>query len=120
MPPSFEGWPELDFLRQMVRSEFSLQCELQGAAVEDRLYGVVVYSVIYAEVHVELDLVNWDVDNAYLLMQAPSDWVEFAFVLSYSGLPVYVPSCSLVGDIWALCGGYRSGAGSMLGGVVGE
>ena len=88
-----------------------------------RLCGVVGDSVIYVEVHGELDLVSYDVDNAYLLLQAPSTWVEFSFVFSYSGLPVYVPSCSSVGDICALCRDYHSGAGSMLGcvgGIVGE
>ena len=114
LPPLFESWHELDLLRRMVRSELARQCELQGAGIEDCLCGVVGYSVIYAEVHGELDLVSWDVDNAYLLLQAPSTWVEFAFVLSYSGLPVYVPSCSSVGDIYTLSGDYRSGAGSVL------
>ena len=59
-------------------------------------------------------------DNACLLLQAPSAWVKFAFVLFYSGLPVYVPSCLSVGDICALRRDYRSGVGSVLGcgGVV--
>jgi hypothetical protein len=107
----------------MVRSELARQCELEGSDIGDRLCGVVGCSVIYAEARGELDLVDWSVDNAYLLLQAPSAWVEFAFVLSYSGLPVYVPSCSLVGDICTLRGDYRSGPGSVLGrvgGVVGE
>lgn len=123
LPPSFKSWHELDLLRRMVRSELARQCELEGSDIEDRLCGVVGCSVIYAEAHGELDLVDWDVDNAFLLLQAPSAWVEFAFVLSYSGLPVYVPSCSLVGDICTLRGDYRSGPGSVLGrvgGVVGE
>ena len=56
LPPSFESWHELDLLCRLVRSELARQCELQGAGIEDRLCGVVGYSVIYAEVHGELDL----------------------------------------------------------------
>ena len=54
--------------------------------------GMVGLSIMYAEVLEELDLVSWDVDNVCLLLQSPSTWVEFSFVLSYSGLPVYVPN----------------------------
>ena len=68
---------------------------------------MVGFSFIYVEVHEELDLVSWDVDNAYILLQAPSTWVEFAFVISYSGHPVYVPIFSLMGDVCALCGDYQ-------------
>jgi hypothetical protein len=50
-----------------------------------RLYGVVGDSVIYVEVHGELDLVSCNVDNVYLLLQAPSAWVEFAFVFPTPG-----------------------------------
>ena len=49
--------------------------------------------------------------------------MEFAFVLSYSGLPVYVPNCALVGDMCAIRKDYRSGDGSLLGlveWIVGE
>ena len=52
-------------------------------------------------------------------MQAPSTWVEFAFVLSYSGLPVFVLIFLLVGDMCALRRDYCSGAGSLLGLVEG-
>ena len=122
-PPLFRSWYELDLLRHMVRSELDCQCTLQGADVEKPLCGVVSLSFLYIEIHEELDLVSWDVDNAYLLLQAPITWVEFAFVRSYSRLPVYISSCSLVGDVCALRGDHRSGSGSVLGhveGVVGE
>ena len=75
------------------------------------------------EVREELDLVSWDMDNACLLLQSPSTWMEFAFVLSYSGLPVYTPSCASVSDGCAMCKDYRSRAGSMMGhveGIVGQ
>ena len=45
------------------------------------------------------------------------------FVLSYSGLPVFVPNFASVGDMCAIREDYRLGAGSVLGlveGIVGE
>ena len=62
----------MDLLCRMVWSELDHQCTLQGAGIEKRLYGVVGLSFIYAEVHEELYLVSWGVDNAYLFLQAPS------------------------------------------------
>ena len=59
-------------------------------------------SIMYAEVLEELDLVSWDVDNVCLLLQSPSTWVEFSFVLSYSGLQVCVPNCASVGGMCAI------------------
>ena len=49
--------------------------------------------------------------------------MEFAFVLSYSRLPEYVPNCALLGDGCAMHEGYHSSAGSVVGhveGIVGE
>ena len=68
LPPSLESWHELDLFFWMVWSELACQCALQGAGIEECLCGVVGFSIIYAEVHEELDLVSWDVDNAYLLL----------------------------------------------------
>ena len=84
---------------------------------------VVGLSLACAEVREESDLVSWDVDNARLLLHSPSTWMEFASVLSYSGLPLYVPNCASVGDGCAVCKDYRSSAGSVMGhveGIVGE
>ena len=66
-----------------------------------------------------MDLVSWDVDNAYLLLHAPITWVEFTFVLSYSGLTVYVPTGLSVGDMCAMRDDYHSDDGSLLGLVEG-
>ena len=44
-------------------------------------------------------------------------------MLSYSGPPVYIPNCELVGDMCAMREDYRSSAGSVVGhvkGIVGE
>ena len=109
----------MDLLCQMVRSELDYQCALQDDGMEERVYGVVGLSIIYAEVWEELDLVSWYVDNVCLLLQSPSTWMEFASVLSYSDLPVYVPNCALVGDICAIFKDYCTSDGSMMGHVEG-
>ena len=49
--------------------------------------------------------------------------MEFAFVFSYSGLPVYVPNCVPVDNMCAVHKDYCSGTGYMMGlveGIVGE
>ena len=76
--------------------------------------GVVGLPIIYAEVQEELDLVSWDVDNTCFILQSPSIWMEFAFVLSYSRLPLYVPNCASVGDRCTICKDYRSSARSVM------
>ena len=117
LPPLFKSWYELDLLRQVVRSELVCQCPLQGDGIEERVCGVVGLSIMYAEVREELDLVSWDVDDACLLLQSPSSWMELAFVFSYSGLPVYAFNCESVGNGCVMRKDYRSDAGSVMGHV---
>ena len=72
LPPSFKSWCKLGLLRQMVQSELVNHCTIQGDALEKRVCGVVVQSIIFAEVQEELDLVSWDVGNTCLILQSPS------------------------------------------------
>ena len=123
LPLLFKSWHKLDLLHQIVRLELVYQCALQCHGMEEHVWGVVGLSIVYVEVREELDLVSWDMDNACLFLQSPSTWMEFAFVLSYSVLPVYVPNCASVCDGYAMREDYRSSAGSVMGhveGIVGE
>ena len=78
---------------------------------------------MFAEVREELDLVSWDDDSTCLILQSPHIWMEFAFVLSYSRLPVYFPNCAPVGDGCDMLEDYHSNSGSVMRhveGIVGE
>ena len=102
----------------MVRLELANQwCTIQCDTIEDHVCGVVGQSIIFAEVREELDLVSWGEGGTCLISQSPRTWMEFAFVLSYYGLPVFVTNCALVGDMCAIREDYRSGSGSVLGHV---
>ena len=79
------------------------------------VYGVVGRSIIFADIHEELDLVSWDEGSNCLILQPPCTWSEFAFVLSYSGLPVFIPNCVAVAYECAMHKGFHSDDGSVMG-----
>ena len=114
LPCDFQSWPELELLRRYVRTGVVFQRLSGDEDFESRVYGLVGESFLCADGKEELGFVDWTKPGAYAILQPPCTWLDFATVLAYSGMAVYVPSWVVLGEAYFTCSGTPPSSASAL------